>query len=355
MNNGTYRRNGEGDYHCSMSEIAEMVRDSRESPLDSTLCSRVKLSDIDGDSLKQYRQMMSNLAPTHVWNTLPDDEFMRVIGAADEADDGTTRPTIAGLLMFFRDYLITKELPHYALDLFQYNGDDGAEWMRRLSTDTGNWSGNLFSFVMGASEVLQSSMPQPFLLNGMLRIDDNNQIKAERELIMNGLIHADYRGIGGIRIELRPHSLTVRNPGTFRVPVAKILKGGYSDPRNPNLMKMFRLIGLVDRAGSGIPRVISACNELGIPIPELREDIDPAAVTVAVDRPSGPQRNVICSIADEESILSYLSAHPEDSMKTVSENLGISTSTLSRRISILKEVGRLERVGSRKGGMWIVK
>ncbi len=25
INNGTYRRNGKGDYHCSMSEIAEMM------------------------------------------------------------------------------------------------------------------------------------------------------------------------------------------------------------------------------------------------------------------------------------------------------------------------------------------
>lgn len=354
MNNGTYRRNGEGDYHCSMSEIAEMVRDSRENPLDSTLCSRVKISDIDEQSLREYRQMMSNLTPSHVWTALPDDEFLRVIGAADEKEDGTLCPTMAGLLMFFRDYMITKELPRYSLDLFQYN-DNEEDWKKRLSTDTGNWPGNLFSFVMAASEILQNNTPQPFALNGMVRIDDNDQIKAERELIMNGLIHADYDGIGGVRVELRPHSLKVRNPGTLRVPVNKIMKGGYSDPRNPNLMKMFRLIGLVDRAGSGIPRVISTCNRLGIPIPEIEEEIDPTTVIVTAQRDLGLRVKTVSTNVDDQRILDYISSHGEDSLKTIAENLNMSTSTLSRHIKNLREGGRLERTGSKKKGKWIVR
>lgn len=358
MNNGTYRRNGEGDYHCSMSEIAEMVRDSMERSSDSTLCTRTRLSDIDEQSLKEFKQIMTNIHPTHVWLKQSDEEFLRSIGAADENEDGTLHPTIAGLLMFFRDYTITKELPYYFLDLLQYDDEEGQDWRRRLSTDTGDWPGNLFSFVMSASEILRKNTPQPFILDGIIRKDDNDQIKAERELMMNALVHADYfSGRGGVRIELRPHTLTISNPGSFRAKKTKVFREGDSDPRNPTIMKMFRLIGLVERAGSGLPRVVSVCNELGIPIPEIDEEVDPTRVTVRIRRdpkPPVPQGTMNCDDIDE-AILEYLASHGGDSLKVTSEALGLSTSTLTRRISTLREWGRIERVGSKKSGKWIVK
>ena len=37
MNSGTYRRNGQGDYLCSMAEISEMLRDARDDSMDSSL------------------------------------------------------------------------------------------------------------------------------------------------------------------------------------------------------------------------------------------------------------------------------------------------------------------------------
>lgn len=122
-------------------------------------------------------------------------------------------------------------------------------------------------------------------------------------------------------------------------------------------MKMFRLIGLVERAGSGLPRVVSVCNELGIPIPEIDEEVDPTRVTVRIRRdpkPPVPQGTMNCDDIDE-AILEYLASHSGDSLKVTSEALGLSTSTLTRRISSLKEWGRIERVGSKKSGKWIVK
>lgn len=34
-----------------------------------------------------------------------------------------------------------------------------------------------------------------------------------------------------------------------------MLRGGISDPRNKTLMKMFNMIGIGERAGSGIPDI----------------------------------------------------------------------------------------------------
>ena len=145
MNSGTYRRNGEGDYHCSVTEIAEMLRDSRDEPMDSSLCVKVLLRDLEKETVEAYRKMMSNRVPNHPWNKEPDDEFLRLIGAAGYDDGGELRPTVAGVLMFGRDYSIVRELPKYMLDYLEYT-DDSGDWSARRTTDTGDWSGNLFDF-----------------------------------------------------------------------------------------------------------------------------------------------------------------------------------------------------------------
>ena len=82
------------------------------------------------------------------------------------------------------------------------------------------------------------------------------------------IVHADYLGRGGINIVLKGNRLTVVNPGNFRIPPAKAAKGGYSDARNPMLMKMFTLLGFVERSGSGIYRIYRTCRQEGLPEPD---------------------------------------------------------------------------------------
>ena len=44
----------------------------------------------------------------------------------------------------------------------------------------------------------------------------------------------------------------MENLGYVRIGKRQMLKGGISDPRNKALMKMFNLIGIGERAGSGV-------------------------------------------------------------------------------------------------------
>ena len=47
--------------------------------------------------------------------------------------------------------------------------------------------------------------------------------------------------------------MTFANPGDIRIGLQTALAGGVSDPRNETVMKMFSLIDVGERAGSGIP------------------------------------------------------------------------------------------------------
>jgi len=58
--------------------------------------------------------------------------------------------------------------------------------------------------------------------------------------------------------------------------------GGESDPRNKSLMKMFNLINIGERAGSGVPNIFNVWNEEGFVEPEIEERFDPDRTTLTL-------------------------------------------------------------------------
>lgn len=56
----------------------------------------------------------------------------------------------------------------------------------------------------------------------------------------------------------RPDLFGFRNPRDLRVPVDVAIQGGNSDCRNRALQTMFRLVGLGEQSGSGIPKIFRA-------------------------------------------------------------------------------------------------
>lgn len=99
MFKGTFRRNHEGDYHCSMEEVKSMLRDQADTTQDSLVLENLLISDLNQDSIHRYRIMFNNLKPDHTWVKLADAEFLLKIGAAKKSqNDGNIHPTLGGLL-----------------------------------------------------------------------------------------------------------------------------------------------------------------------------------------------------------------------------------------------------------------
>ena len=79
---GTYRRNGEGDYHCSRETVEGMIRDKCAETADNCVLDELTIADLDADSIRRYRMYFSQLRPGHIWSSLADDGFLMKIGAA---------------------------------------------------------------------------------------------------------------------------------------------------------------------------------------------------------------------------------------------------------------------------------
>ena len=268
---GTFRRNHEGDYHCSESEVRGMIRDQANKNTDDKIISDMNISAFFNDTIKAFRTRHQAVNPNHVWHALNNEEYLERIGAAKFSSiDSQLHPTIAGLLMFGDEYKIRYEFPEYFLDYTEIL-DSSIRWTDRLESSSGEWSGNLVDFFFQMEHKLLHDLKKPFILNGITRVDETPVHKAIREALANCIINADFHFSRGIVIRKNQDSIILENPGNIIIGKAQMIKGGISEPRNKTIMKMFNLIKVGERAGSGVPSIFSIWNEEGWETPTVEE------------------------------------------------------------------------------------
>jgi ATP-dependent DNA helicase RecG len=96
---------------------------------------------------------------------------------------------------------------------------------------------------------------------------------AIRESIINAIVHADYAQKGSpIRVAIFDDRIEIENPGLllFGLTIEEI-KVGLSKLRNRVLGHVFFRLGLIERWGSGINRIIDHCVENGLNEPVFEE------------------------------------------------------------------------------------
>ena len=260
---GTFRRDHEGDYHCSEAEVRGMLRDQAEKSTDSRILINMDLDIFYPETVKSFRSRHIAVNPDHVWHKLDDISYLERIGAASISDvDGKLHPTVAGLLMFGEEYKIRQEYPEYFLD-YREMLDPSIRWTDRLESSSGEWSGNLLDFFFQMERKLFRDLKKPFMLEGITRVDETPVHKAIREALANCIANADFNFARGIVIIKNPETIIIENPGSIITGKAQMLKGGVSEPRNKSIIKMFNLIRIGERAGSGVPDIFSVWNDEG--------------------------------------------------------------------------------------------
>jgi predicted HTH transcriptional regulator len=272
----TYRRLHEGDRPCSDEIVKRMLAEQVEDERDGRILPGYSMADIDGDSLLAYRQMLRVAKPGHVWLEDDDVEFLkRLKGWRRDRQTGEEGLTLAGLLMFGNWGAIQDALPHYFVD-YQERPEAKTEmrWIDRLVPD-GTWSGNLFDFYRRVYRKLTTDIKVPFTLKDGQRQEDTPVHEAIREALVNTLVHADYTGRLSVLVVKRPDLFGFRNPGNMRISVEQAIQGGESDCRNRIIHQMFLMIGLGERAGSGVPKIFSGWKSCDWRPPALYEKDEP--------------------------------------------------------------------------------
>jgi len=276
MSGHTFLRLNDGDRKLSDEEVKRMLAEQIEDSRDNRLLPGYNFDDICMDTFRAYRQLFANRNPEHQWNTCDDTEFLRQLGGwRKDRESGESGLTIAGLLMFGWMASIQEALPNYMLD-YQERPEAKTEmrWVDRLTLD-GKWSGNLYDFYRRAYLKLTADLKVPFALERGERKDETPVHVALREALANTLVHADYSDRASILVVKRPDMFGFRNPGLMRIPPEVAIRGGEHDCRNRTLHKMFRLIGVGEQAGSGLPKIYGGWARQHWRAPALYERVEP--------------------------------------------------------------------------------
>lgn len=382
---GTFRRNGDGDYHCTREQIVAMVRDQQEQGVDGKIIENMTVAELNQESIQGYRNIFKLSKPDHVWNKLSEEFFLMKIGAAGRGTDCEIHPTAAGLL-FFGDFIsIVNEFPNFFLDYREHLLAD-ERWSDRVCSGDATWSGNIFDFYFRIINRLLSDVKVPFQLkDGLTRINETTVHKALREALANALIHSDYNGRRGIVIEKSFRHISIKNPGIFRLNIEDAINGGVSDARNPRIFNMFNLIDIGERSGCGLCNLYNIWEDNNFPQPELLEEFNPDRTSLVLD--FSTSSNISSTIDDmaitlrepgflsysrvhnsskeyvaapvklsktAHKILSILSEDPFATAQSISEDLEVTSRAIEKNFQKLKQLGVIQRVGGTKGGHWKV-
>lgn len=357
---GTFRRNWEGDYHCTRIQVKTMLRDQADETVDMTILDNIGMNIFNMDSVHGYRNVFASLKDGHPFLRLDDNGFLRSIGAAANADKSKElHPTAAGLLMFGNEYDIVRQFPDYFLD-YRAELDPNNRWTDRIQSSSGDWSGNVFDFYYRVYNKLKQSLNVPFKISGGTRIDDTPMHEALREALANCLINTDYYGSRGVVVTLHPNRITLANPGYSRTGKIQMLLGGVSDPRNRGLMKMFNLIDIGERAGSGVPKIINIWHDEGLKEPIIEEQFDPdrTLLTLSLEKKQAIKSSdkgsakTKKSVQTQEKILDYLKDNGRSNCAEIAGYIGLSP---ARTRVILAGMKEIETLGGNRNRTYRIK
>ena len=177
--------------------------------------------------------------------------------------------------------------------------------------------------------------------NGREDIQKFNPI-ALREIVVNAIVHNDYRTNGMPTFEEFPNRFEISSfgglPNGF---TREDFLNGYSLPVNPTIIRIFRDLGLAERLGTGIRRVLKY-------YPKEIFKFSPNFIRVNIPF------KMTNEIDERPTILNLLKNNPYLTRKELANLLDKSESTVYRELTLLEKNGYIERIGSNKTGFWKV-
>ena len=167
-----------------------------------------------------------------------------------------------------------------------------------------------------------------------------------RELIANAVAHRSYLEPGNIQVAIFDDRLEVTSPGMLlnNVSIKKMMEG-YSKPRNPAIANAFAYMKIIEKWGTGIPRIFRECREYGLPDPELIDFDGDFRVNMyrntAIDYSPRVNDRVNDKVNDrvneiEEKILKFIDNDPAITITQLSMELELSRKTIAAKLKTLK-------------------
>lgn len=264
-------------------------------------------------------------------------------------------PTTTGIL-FTGNNKALKEFPYATIKYIRYfeNG----------TYRPYEWSGNLIEVADACFAQLKAEIQQVEMNFGLFHesIEDYSEVTI-RELLINALAHRDYSRQQFIEIRKYSDYIEFESPGLFPEGITVDNFLWKTNPRNPEIIDIFRTIKYAEKAGSGWDKVFTELLSKGKPVPIPQETetsvifrIEAGVVSTKLIEFSLKYQQLSNQLPTVEQllILNELINHKSCSIKQLESARFINTGQIHKALQGLIEFEIVEVTGKGSGTKYII-
>jgi len=313
------------------------------------------INDLDEDRVRAAVRLgveRGRLAPTANGETM--DQLMSKFKLKKDG-----QLTQGAAMLFAKD---TSNYPQLMLRMARFMGTDKNEFL-----DNQRAYGNFFDLLDAGMQFAYKHLNISGKIVGLQRIDKLEiPIAAMREALINAYCHRTYDAPGSsVSLAIYDDRVEIANPGRLpnELTPENLLLPHESYPTNPLVAETLFKTTYLDGWGSGVKRILDACDEDQVPHPHY--EVRPGCVVVVFPRPSiakngeNVHNNIQDKLTDRQKIiLSYLQKDPSLTAKDLSVSMSVTMSvtqrTIERDLADLRNMGIIRRQGRKNDGLWLI-
>lgn len=356
MVSGTYVRSAGTTRPVADYMLKELILEGQNRYYDCEVCEGLTATPED------IERLCAEMKVTAIRNTLSEGEKLNVKDVTQNVliswgvlaeKDGAVVPTNAYALLTGQARL------QPVIQCAVFKGKDRAYFVDRRE-----FEGSIQDQMEAAFQYVLEKINRGMRIQGMYRQDRYElPVDSVREMIANSVAHRSYLEPGNIQVALFDDRLEVTSPGMLLNGVSiKKMKEGYSKPRNRAIASAFSYMKIIEKWGSGIPRILRECSEYGLPEPEFIDFDGDFRVNMYRQLPEkdwshtdDTKNDTNDTISENDTkILNLIRENPSITQAELKEKLQVSIVTVKRLMADLQKRGLIERQGSSRKGKWII-
>lgn len=353
---GTYVRSSGTTRPVADYMLKELILEGQNRYYDCEVCEGLTITPED------IERLCAEMKATAIRNTLTEGEKLKVKDVTQNVliswgvlaeKDGAIVPTNAYAL------LTGQARFQPVIQCAVFKGKDRAYFVDRRE-----FEGSIQDQMEAAFQYVLEKINRGMRIQGMYRQDRYElPVDSVREMIANSVAHRSYLEQGNIQVALFDDRLEVTSPGMLLNGVSiKKMKEGYSKPRNRAIASAFAYMKIIEKWGSGIPRILRECSEYGLPEPEIIDFDGDFRVNMYRQLPEkdwshtdDTKHDTNDTLSENDTkILNLIRENPSITQAELKEKLQVSIVTVKRLMANLQKRGLIERQGSSRKGKWII-
>ena len=363
MQKGTYIRSGattriiEEDY-----VLKELVLEGENKYFDQQVCHGESVSD---EEIEKFCEWLEKLARKNSEN---DTEIRKITRntllnwKVLEEKNGRIFPTNAYILLSGKkNWEVSRKI-----QCGVFKGET-----RSMFVDKKEFEGSIIMQLEKAYQYVLEKINLGSDIVGIYRVDKYEiPPKSIREVIANAVIHRSYLEPNDIQVALYDNRLEITSPGMLLSGVnVKRMKEGYSKLRNRAIASVFAYVNIIEKWGSGIPRIMNEIREYGLQEPEFiifendfrvniyRKNYNTTQSTQGSTQDISKKEKLdVKNLTETDKIIiNTIINNPEMSQKQIADNLNWTVNKVKYYMKKFKQKNILKYEGTSQNGKWEIQ